>query len=134
MTKLPNKIIGDQIADELVTDAMTWFNADTAKLTVNECILFAQKLVKSLTLDNLKSVKPKDKSQMLAYIGKTLDQIARLTQFTQGKADTRTEVTIANLLPLLSEEEMVIFDKAIARAEGIAKAQDTGEVKLSVLH
>ena len=106
-----------QIGDELASDMMTWFSASVSKDTVNECLQFAQKLVRSLMNDNLNEVKSKDKSQMLAYVGKTLDQIARLTQFSQGQPDSRQAVTVDTLLPLLTDDELAIFTRALARLE-----------------
>ena len=95
---------------------------------VNECVKMSRKLIASLLSDDLGDVKAKDKSQMLAYVGKTLDQVARLVQFSEGKADTRQEITVASLLPHLSEEELAIFDKALARIEA------TGASEKSELH
>jgi aspartyl-tRNA synthetase len=123
-----NKETGDRIAGELVAQTMEWFEGDIAKETVNECVKFSQKLIRSLMGADLTEVKAKDQSQMLAYIGKTLDQVARLVQFGEGKPDSRQEVTLASLLPLLTEDEMAIFDKALARIEA------TGASEKSELH
>ena len=111
------KADGDRIAKALVADSMAWFEAEPAKLTVNQCIQFARKMIDQLMKDDLTKVKAKDKSQMMAYLGKTLDQIARLVQFSAGQPDTRTEITIASLLPLLNDEELAIFNRAIERLE-----------------
>lgn len=121
---------GAKVLGEMVSQTMEWFDAPGAKGTVNECIKLSQKLVKSLMKDSLSDVGVKDKSQMLAYVGKTLDQVARLIQFSQGSPDSRQEVTLANLLPLLNEEEMVIFDRALARLTAPA----IGENPPSKLH
>ena len=106
---------GNKILGEMVSQSMEWFDTVGARGTVNECVKFSQKLIQSLMTDDLGDVKTKDKSQMLAYVGKTLDQVARLVQFSAGGADSRQEVTLSSLLPLLSEDEMAIFDKALAR-------------------
>lgn len=119
---------GDKIAADLVAQTAEWFDAGNAKPMVNECVKMSRKLIASLLSDDLGDVKAKDKSQMLAYVGKTLDQVARLVQFSEGKADTRQEITVASLLPHLSEEELAIFDKALARIEA------TGASEKSELH
>ena len=121
---------GNKILGEMASQSMEWFDTTGARGTVNECVKFSQKLIQSLMKDNLSEVKTKDKSQMLAYVGKTLDQVARLVQFSAGGADSRQEVTLSSLLPLLSEEEMAIFDKALARLT----APDIGGKPPSELH
>ena len=126
-----NKADGDRISKELVADSMKWFEAESAKLTVNECIKFAKKMIDQLMKDDLTKVKAKDKSQMMAYLGKTLDQIARLVQFSAGQPDTRTEITIGSLLPLLNDEELAIFNRAIERLE---QGQGTGASEPSRLN
>jgi hypothetical protein len=119
-----NSQTGAQIAADLVAETMEWFDADNAKPMVNECVKMSRKLIKSLLTTNLTEVKAKDQSQMLAYVGKTLDQVARFIQFSTGKPDQRTEVTVATLLQSLSDEEMVIFDRVLARIEATgAKSQ-----------
>ena len=108
---------GDKIAKSLVAESMAWFEADPAKHTVNECVQFSRKLISQLMTEDLTQIKAKDKSQMLAYLGKTLDQVARLIQFSAGQPDTRAEITIASLLPLLNDDEIAIFNRAIERLE-----------------
>jgi hypothetical protein len=125
-----NKAYGAKVLGEMVGQTMEWFDTAGAKGTVNECVQLSQKLVKSLMEDDLTEVRTKDKSQMLAYVGKTLDQVARLVQFSAGGADSRQEVSLASLLPLLSEDEMVIFDRALARLTAV----DTGANQQSVRH
>ena len=119
---------GAQVLGQMVSQTMEWFDSPGAQGTVNECVKFSKKLIASLLKDDLTEVKAKDKSQMLAYVGKTLDQVSRLVQFGAGAADSRQEVTLATLLPLLSEEEMAIFDKALARITA------TGDTPKSELH
>mgnify|MGYP001614368764 FL=1 len=119
---------GARLAAELVAETMEWFDADNAKPMVNECVKMSRNLIKSLLSENLDEVKAKDKSQMLAYVGKTLDQVARFIQFSAGKPDQRTEVTVATLLSHLSDDEMIVFDKVIARIEA------TGAKSPSELH
>ena len=119
---------GARLAAELVAETMEWFDADNAKPMVNECVQMSRNLIKSLLSENLDEVKAKDKSQMLAYVGKTLDQVARFIQFSAGKPDQRTEVTVATLLQHLSDDEMIVFDKVIARIEA------TGAKSPSDLH
>jgi hypothetical protein len=119
---------GARLAAELVAETMEWFDADNAKPMVNECVKMSRNLIKSLLKENLTDVKAKDKSQMLAYVGKTLDQVARFIQFSAGKPDQRTEVTVATLLANLSDSEMEVFDKALARIEA------TGAKTPSALH
>ena len=119
---------GARLAAELVAETMEWFDADNAKPMVNECVQMSRNLIKSLLSENLDEVKAKDKSQMLAYVGKTLDQVARFIQFSAGKPDQRTEVTVATLLQHLSDDEMIVFDKVIARIEA------TGAKSPSELH
>ena len=119
---------GARLAAELVAETMEWFDADNAKPMVNECVKMSRNLIKSLLNENLDEVKAKDKSQMLAYVGKTLDQVARFIQFSAGKPDQRTEVTVATLLANLSDEEMAVFDKVLARIEA------TGAKTPSALH
>ena len=126
-----NKSDGDKIAKSLVSETMAWFEVDPAKHTVNECVKFAKKLVAELMADDLKEVKPKDKGQLLAYVGKSLDQIARLVQFSAGQPDSRQEVSVADLLPLLSEEEFQIFQRAIDR---VKESPAIGAPKLSQMH
>ena len=108
---------GARLAAELVAETMEWFDADNAKPMVNECVKMSRNLIKSLLSENLDEVKAKDKSQMLAYVGKTLDQVARFIQFSAGKPDQRTEVTVATLLQNLTDAEMAVFDKVLARIE-----------------
>lgn len=119
---------GAKIAADLVAQTAEWFDAANAKPMVNECVKMSRKLIKSLLQSDLEEVRAKDQSQMLAYIGKTLDQVARLVQFSEGKADSRQEITVAQLLPHLSEEELTIFDRALARIEA------TGANAKSELH
>ena len=119
---------GERIAAELVAATAEWFDAEAAKPMVNECVKMSRKLIDSLIEDDLTEVKPKDKTQMLAYVGKTLDQVARFVQFSAGKPDQRTELSVASLLPHLSEEELAIFDKVLARIEA------TGDSGKSELH
>jgi len=114
---------GAQIAAELVAETMEWFDADNAKPMVNECVQMSRNLIKSLLTDDLTAVKSKDKSQMLAYVGKTLDQVARFIQFSAGKPDQRSEISLSSLLPLLSEEELAVFDKALVRIEAIGASE-----------
>lgn len=95
--------------------SMQWFDVDPAKQTANECILFAKKLIAALASDDLTEVKTKDKGQLLAYLAKAMDQISRLIQFSQGEADSRQEITLAQLLPHLQEDELAIFDRALER-------------------
>ena len=117
---------GARLAGELVTETMEWFDADNAKPMVNECVKMSRNLIKSLLSEDLSEVKAKDKSQMLAYVGKTLDQVARFIQFSTGAPDQRTEVTVATLLANLSDEEMAVFDKALARIEAIGAKSPSG--------
>ena len=119
---------GARLAAELVAETMEWFDADNAKPMVNECVKMSRNLIKSLLSENLDEVKAKDKSQMLAYVGKTLDQVARFIQFSAGKPDQRTEVTVATLLQNLTDAEMAVFDKVLARIEA------TGDKSPSALH
>ncbi len=119
---------GARLAGELVAETMEWFDAASAKPMVNECVQMSRNLIKSLLSENLDEVKAKDKSQMLAYVGKTLDQVARFIQFSAGKPDQRTEVTVGTLLSHLSDEEMAVFDKVLARIEA------TGGKSQSALH
>ena len=116
---------------------MSWFDAVPAKQTVNECVKFARKIVQSLAKEELTEIKAKDKSQMLAYVGKTLDQIARLTQFSEGKPDSRQELTLAALLPFLKDEELTIFNRAVERLEQTQTQTQvlvTGDSTKSALH
>lgn len=130
-----SKADGDRIAAELVAQTMEWFDADNAKPMVNECVKISRKIVSSLLKDNFDKEKAKDKSQMLAYIGKTLDQVARFIQFSVGKPDSRAEVTVASLLPMLTEEELAIFNVALARMEATsALTVATGEKPKSEMH
>lgn len=128
-----SKADGDRIAAELVAQTLEWFDADNAKPMVNACVKMSRKLIDSLLTDNLKEVKAKDKTQMLAYVGKTLDQVARFIQFSAGKPDSRAEVTVAALLPLLTEEELAIFNRALTRLES-APTVATGVKPQSELH
>ena len=125
------KADGDRIAKELVSESMKWFETDLAKLTVNQGITFLKKLIDQLMQNDLSKVKAKDQSQMAAYIGKLIDQIARLVQFSAGQPDTRTEITIASLLPHLNDEEFAIFNRAIERWE---QGQVIGVSELSRLN
>ena len=125
---------GNKIAAGLVAETAEWFDAENAKPMVNECVKMSRKLIESLLKDNLDKQKPKDKTQMLAYVGKTLDQVARFIQFSAGKADQRTEVSVASLLPLLTEEELLIFNRALARMEASASTVATGASEKSELH
>lgn len=115
----------------MVADSMGWFDADPAKMTANEGVAFAHKLIKELMRDDLTEVKAKDKGQLLAYLAKAVDQLSRLVQFSQGEADTRTEVTVASLLPHLLPEELDIFDRALAR---LASTGDGGDTSPSLKH
>src|SRR3990167_9417621 len=110
---------GARLAGELVAETMEGFDADNAKPMVNECVKMSRNLIKSLLSEDLSEVKAKDKSQMLAYVGKTLDQVARFIQFSTGAPDQRTEVTVATLLANLS-------DKALARIEAIGAKSPSG--------
>jgi len=127
MAKVTNKT-GAEIAAELVADTMEWFDADNAKPMVNECIALNRELVQSIAKDKLDEVKPKDKAQMASYLGKVADGTARLVQFSAGKPDQRTEISIASLLNHCTEAELAVFDQVIARIEA------TGAGEKSVLH
>ena len=122
---------GKKIAASMVSSTMEWFDAEQAKQTVNECVKFSKKLVDEVMRRKLKEVKEKDLMQMLAYVGKTLDQVARLTQFSAGAADSRQEVTVSQLLPLLTPTELAVFDAALLRLE---TDQATGAPTKSELH
>jgi hypothetical protein len=128
-----NSQTGAQIAQELVADTAEWFDITNAKPMVNECVQMSRKLIQSLLKSNLNDVKAKDQSQMLAYVGKTLDQVGRYIQFSDGKPDSRQEITVASLLPHLSEEELVIFDKALIRMEA-SQIEAIGDKKPLPLH
>ena len=114
---------GQKIAGRLVGATMDWLDMDAAKNTVNECLKFAKKTIETLNLANLDEVKPKDLSQMIAYTVKALDEAARLVQFGQGQPDSRAEVTIGQLLPLLTQDELAIFDAAMERLSGFGDQQ-----------
>ena len=108
---------GAKALKSMVSSTMEWFDADNAQHTVNECVQFSRNLIKSLMAEDLATVKAKDKSQMLAYIGKTLDQVARLTQFSQGQPDSRPELSIGQFLALLTPDELGVFDLALKRLQ-----------------
>ena len=122
---------GKKIAASMVASTMEWLDADTAKLTVNECLQFVKKATRALNQADLSEMKPKDISQMVAYAVKYLDEAARLVQFSQGAPDSRQEVTIGQLFPLLTAEEVAVLAPALQRLQN---AQDTGAVKQSELH
>lgn len=129
---MADRAFGDKVMQKMVeSTSMGWFDGDTAKYTVKQCLQFSKKLIDSLMDDNLKEMGVKDKGQTLAYIGKMLDQIARLTNFSEGKADSRQELTVASLLPLLNDDELAIFNRAVERLEA---AQATGAKPPSQLH
>ena len=115
---------GDRLAKMLVE--MSWFNADPAKENVNECTLVEQKIIKQMGQADLTAVKPKDLGQMLAYVTKAKDVNARLVQFSAGAPDSRTEMVLDDILPLLSNEELAIVSAAFQR---IKNTQATGDAE-----
>lgn len=114
---------GDKIAKSMAAGTLDWFDVEPAKLTANQCLKVVNNLIQSMLKDNFDDEKPKDKGQTGAYLIKMMDVLGRFIQFSQGQADSRKEVTVADLLPHLSSEELAIFDRALARLE---QAADTG--------
>ena len=121
-----------QIAKEMVGQTMdVWFDHTLAKDNVNTAMKVEKKLLAGLLKDDLSAEKPKDKAQMVAYLSKTTDGTARLVQFGAGLADSRAEITLKDLLPLLTDEEFAIFNRALAR---LSTPEATGAGTKSELH
>lgn len=49
----------------------------------------------------------KDLAQTMAYTGKVLDEVYRLSEFAQGRADSRPELNAGNLLEFLSDDQIL---------------------------
>ena len=49
---------------------------------------------------------PKNVAQTMAYAGKVLDEIYRLSEFAVGKADSRPDLGMADLLAMLTDEQV----------------------------
>jgi len=116
---------GDRLQKAMMAGTMEWFKADVAKDNVNECTEVEQKIVRQIAKADLSELKAKDLGQTLAYVTKAKDQNARLIQFSAGAADTRTELSLDAILPLLSNEEFAIFQAALVRLQAV---QATGEL------
>ena len=104
-----------KIAKDMVGETMNWFDREGSKQNVNKCTLAEAKLLDSILKDNLDEVKPKDKMQMVAYASKSKDENARLIQFSEGQADSRKELTISQIAPYLTPDELTILSKAADR-------------------
>ena len=122
---------GRKIATNIVATTMEWLDVETAKHTVNECLAFARKATRILNEADLSEMKPKDISQMIAYTVKALDEAARLTQYSQGPAENRSELTIGQLFAVLTNEEIAALKPALQRLQS---GPDTGELTRSQLH
>lgn len=114
----------------MVGETMGWFERDIAQENVNACTKLETKIINSLLNENMAEIKAKDKTQMLAYTTKSKDQNARLIQFSQGAPDSRKEITVGQLLPALTPEELTIFDGVLARLEGKTPTDTGGQSPL----
>ena len=61
-----------------------------------------------------KGQSPESLAKTLSYVAKTVDETTRLLEFTQGRADSRPDNGIADLMKLLSPEQWSTFQSWIS--------------------
>ena len=73
-----------------------------------------------------KGMAPESLAKTLSYVAKTVDETTRLLEFTQGRADSRPDNGIADLMKLLKPEQWEIFQGWLSK-EKAADVTATGD-------
>lgn len=66
-----------------------------------------------------KGPSPESLAKTLSYTAKTVDEITRLLEFAQGRADSRPDNGIADLMKLLTPEQWQTFQSWLSQPQGI---------------
>lgn len=62
---------------------------------------------------NRKGMTPEALAKTLSYVAKTVDETTRLLEFAQGRADSRPDTGLADLMKLLTAEQWQTFQSWI---------------------
>jgi hypothetical protein len=66
-----------------------------------------------------KGQSPESLAKTLSYVAKTVDEVTRLLEFSQGRADSRPDNGIADLMKLLTPEQWNTFQSWISQPQAI---------------
>ena len=66
-----------------------------------------------------KGVGPESLAKTLSYVAKTADETTRLLEFVQGRADSRPDTGISDLMKLLTPEQWSTFQSWISGSQTI---------------
>jgi hypothetical protein len=66
-----------------------------------------------------KGQSPESLAKTLSYVAKTVDEVTRLLEFAQGRADSRPDNGIADLMKVLTPEQWNTFQSWISGQQSI---------------
>ena len=88
----------------------TTIDADTASEAIQAALESLKKQALLLKDADYSKLDPKSLSQTLAYTAKMVDEVTRLLEFAQGRADSRPDLGLQSFLEVLSDEQVRILE------------------------
>ena len=108
---------GDRVIENAMDEATGWIQAGEAINAVNSGITALKRVAKELSQADFSTMKPEVAARTAAYIAKMVDEVARLIEFSQGKADSRPDPGLGELLKLLTDKQFETFGQWIDEAK-----------------
>lgn len=108
---------GDKVMDNAMDAATGWLDRDEAAKAVNTAIAALNKVSDYIAQADVTNMKPEIAARTLAHIAKMIDEVARLVEFSRGKADSRPAPGLGELLPYLTNEQFETLSRWIEEAQ-----------------
>lgn len=98
------KKIGDIVLENALNSAMSWLSEDQAMKAVNSSLRTIERLTAYLETCSFDHMRVSEAAKTATYLSKMVDEMARLVELVQGRADSRTETKISELDYLTNEQ------------------------------
>ena len=108
---------GDRVIENATKNAGSWIDSGEAKKAVNSALEALRKCSEYLSQVDFSRMKPEVAARTGAYLAKTVDEVARLIEFSQGKADSRPDIGLGAMLPLFTNEQFAQLNRWIDEAK-----------------
>jgi hypothetical protein len=118
---MKNYSYGDKVIENAVQEAAGWMKTGEATKAVNSAIEALRRVSEYLAQVDFAGMKPEVAARTGAYLAKMVDEIARLVEFSQGKADSRPEIGLRDLLPVLTDEQFKELTRWVDEAKAAGR-------------
>lgn len=124
-----DRTYGDRVMTLSMEQASNGFDPATAKRILRSGLVGLERQVAELEVANYKDMKPEVLGRLAAFQTKFLDELSRLMEFLEGRADSRAEVSIqAGQLERLSDSELRELEVKLGLgAQRLLEKAETGQ-------